>query len=163
MSEPNAGNPALNSCASSRAPDGPERSRGERTRSNEAFHRGKLRESLGLFRQKVAKVGPRRFDPPETAAESERGSGGHPNFAEIPTTNPTLGSPSVAQKGQNGPPVTAEKRRKKLKKTAPGADLTESPRRSARVPRESLRSIAALGPLVLAHDRVKRGDRVPAR
>ena len=109
MSEPNAGNPALNSCASSRAPDGPERSRGERTRSNEAFHRGKLRESLGLFRQKVAKVGPRRFDPPETAAESERGSGGHPNFAEIPTTNPTLGSPSVAQKGQNGPPVTAEK------------------------------------------------------
>ena len=128
MSEPNAGNPALNSCASPRAPDGPERSRGERTRSNEAFHRGKLRESLGLFRQKVAKVGPRRFDPPETAAESERGSGGHPNFAEIPTTNPTLGSPSVAQKGQNGPPVTAEKSSKKPLPGPTWRDLSDAAR-----------------------------------
>ena len=59
MSEPNAGNPALNSYVSPRAPDGPERSRGERRRSNEAFHRGNLRESRKLFRQKVAKVRPR--------------------------------------------------------------------------------------------------------
>ena len=49
------------------------------------------------------------------------------------------------------------------RKPGPGADLVDSQRRSANVSRGSLRSIAALGPLVLANDRVKRGDRVPAR
>ena len=79
---------------------------------------------------------------------------------EIPTINPTLGSPSVAQKGPKGPPSRGGNW---AKKDAPRADLVESQRRSARVSRESLRSIGALGPLLLANDRVKRGDRVPAR
>ena len=68
MSEQNVGDPALNSNVSPRASDGPERSRGERTRSNEAFHRGNLRESRKLFRQKVAKVGPRILGTPEIKA-----------------------------------------------------------------------------------------------
>ena len=66
----------------------------------------------------------------------------------------------MTQKGPKGPPSRGGNWAKKY---APGADLAGSQRRSADVSRGSLRSIAALGPLVLAHDRVMRGDRVPAR
>ena len=66
----------------------------------------------------------------------------------------------MTQKGPKGPPSHGGNWAKKY---APGADLAGSQRRSADVSRGSLRSIAALGPLVLAHDRVMRGDRVPAR
>ena len=144
--------------------DGPERSRGERTRSNEAFHRGKLLESLGLFRQNAPKVGPRGSGTPRNRGRKRtrewRWTLPGPTLRETSEGNPDGRRPIC---GAQGAKRAAQQGRVKLQKTGPGADLVESQRRSANVSRESPRSIAALGPLVLANDRGKRADRVPAR
>ena len=153
------GDPSPNSNVSPRASDGPERSRGGRTRSNEAFHRGDLRESRKLFRQKVAKVGPRDSETPEIKAESDPKNPPRPDPERKSENSPAAGSPFVAQKGHMRPPT---KREKGSKKPVPGADLVEPQRRSARVSRESPRSIDALGPLLPANDRMDRADSIRA-